>query len=56
MKRFVYLSLVIAILLALIGCSKPEPYYTKTTNRFIRVYRDFNNAIYVDKETNVLYF
>lgn len=56
MKRFVYLLLVITILLALISCSKPEPYDTKTTDRFIRVYSDFNNAIYADKETNVLYF
>ena len=60
MKRFVYSLLVIAILLAFIGCSKSEsesePYGTKTTDRFIRVYSDFNNAIYVDKETNVLYF
>ena len=56
MKRFVYLGLVIAIFLIFIGCSKSEPYDAETTDRFIRVYRDFNNAIYVDKETNVLYF
>lgn len=60
MKKFVCLLLVIVILLAFIGCSKSEsesePYDTNTTDRFIRVYRDFNNAIYVDKETNVLYF
>lgn len=58
MKRFVYLGLVITILLAFIGCSKfeSEPYDAETTDRFIRVYRDITNAIYVDKETNVLYF
>lgn len=57
MKKFVYLLLVIVILLAFIGCSESEsePYDINTTDRFIRVYGDFNNAIYVDKETNVLY-
>ena len=55
MKKIVCLTLVLMIVLAFIGCS--ETYNTETTDRFIVVYSDnFSNAIYADKETNVLYF
>ncbi len=61
MKKIVCLCLVLMIIFTFIGCSKEKTDNMKsdnaeTTDRFIRVYRDFNNAVYVDKETNVLYF
>lgn len=61
MKKIVCLTLVLMIVLAFIGCSEQksdntETDNTETTDRFIVVYSDFSNAIYADKETNVLYF
>lgn len=54
MKKIVCLGLVLMIIFAFIGCTKTDN--TETSDRFIVVYSDFNNAIYADKETNVLYF
>lgn len=49
------------IMLAFIGCSEQKTDSmksdnTETTTRFIEVYSDFANKIFVDTETNVLYF
>ena len=61
MKKIVCLTLVIMIVLAFIGCSEQksdntETDNTETTDRFIEVYSDLTNKIFVDTETNVLYF
>lgn len=61
MKKIVCLGLVLMIVLAFIGCSASksnnmETDNTETTDRFIVVYSDFDNKIFVDTETNVLYF
>lgn len=54
MKKIVCLGLVLMIIFAFIGCTKTDN--TETADRFIVVYSDLSNAIYADKETNVLYF
>lgn len=61
MKKIVCLGLVLMIVLAFIGCSEQKPDSmksdnTETTTRFIVVYSDFDDKIFVDTETNVLYF
>lgn len=61
MKKIVCLCLVLIIVLAFIGCSEQksdntETDNTETTDRFIKVYSDSTNRIFVDTETNVLYF
>ena len=56
MKKIVCLGLVLMIVLAFIGCSEQKLDNMETTTRFIVVYSDFTNKIFVDKETNVLYF
>lgn len=56
MKKIAYLDLVLVIVLAFIGCSTSKSNNMETSDRFIVVYSDFSNAIYADKETNVLYF
>lgn len=56
MKKIVCLGLVLMIILAFIGCSASKSNNMETSDRFIKVYSDFSNAIYADKETNVLYF
>ena len=53
MKKIVCLTFVLMIVLAFIGCSEQksdntETDNTATTDRFIVVYSDFNNAIYAD--------
>ena len=56
MKKIVCLGLVLMIVFAFIGCSEQKSDNTETSDRFIKVYSDFCNTIYADKETNVLYF
>lgn len=61
MKKIVCLCLVLIIVFSFIGCSKQksdntESDNTETTDRFIEVYSDLTNKIFVDTETNVLYF
>ena len=61
MKKIVCLGLVLMIVLAFIGCSEQKTDSmksdnTETTDRFIVVYSNFDNKIFVDTETNVLYF
>ena len=61
MKKIVCLCLVLMIVLAFIGCSEQKTDSmksdnTETTIRFIVVYSDFTDKIFVDTETNVLYF
>ena len=59
MKKIVCLGLVLMIVFAFIGCSEQKSDNTdntETTDRFIKVYSDSTNKIFVDTETNVLYF
>ena len=56
MKKIVCLGLVLMIVFAFIGCSEQKSDNTETTDRFIEVYSDSTNRIFVDTETNVLYF
>lgn len=56
MKKIVCLCLVLMIVFAFIGCSASKSNNMETSDRFIKVYSDFGNTIYADKETNVLYF
>lgn len=56
MKKIICLILVLMIVLIFVGCFGQKTDNMETTDRFIKVYSDFTNAIYVDKETNVLYF
>lgn len=55
MKKIVCLGLVLMIVFAFIGCSEQKSDNTET-DRFIEVYSDLTNKIFVDTETNVLYF
>lgn len=55
MKKIICLCLVLMIVLTFIGCSEQKSDNTKTKDRFIVIYSDFENKIYVDKITNVLY-
>ena len=61
MKKIVCLGLVLMIVFAFIGCSEQKTDSmksdnTETTTRFIVVYSDFDDKIFVDTKTNVLYF
>lgn len=61
MKKIVCLTLVLMIVFAFIGCSEQKSDSmksdnTETTDRFITVYSEYTNRIFVDTETNVLYF
>lgn len=55
MKKFICLALTIILMCALIGCSKSAN-EDDDFDRLIRVYSDFNNIIYVDTETKVMYW
>lgn len=54
MKKIVCLGLVLMIIFAFIGCTKTDN--TETSDRFIVVYSDSGDKIFVDTKTNVLYF
>ena len=55
MKKFICLVLIIILICALVGCSKSAN-EDDDFDRLVRVYSDFNNIIYVDTETNVMYW
>ena len=51
------LAAVLALVFTLAGCSSGGSNNDdKTSTRFINVYSDFSNKIYVDSETNVMYY
>ena len=61
MKKIVCLTSVLVIVVTVLSvfvlfyfCS--EHPIKENTDRFIKVYSDFTNKIFVDTETNVLYF
>ena len=51
------LAIMLALAIGLSGCSGGSSNTEDENNgRFHKVYSDFSNAIYVDSETNVMYF
>lgn len=61
MKKIVCLSLVLIIVISVLSVSVLSYFFSdhpikENTDRFIKVYSNFTNKIFVDTETNVLYF
>lgn len=56
MKKLISLVLVLVLIFALVGCNGASSDNETTSNRFVRVYSEYSNCIYVDSETNVMYF
>ena len=56
MKKFISLVLVLVLIFALVGCTGASSDNETTSDRFVRVYSEYSNCIYVDSETNVMYF
>ena len=56
MKKLISLVLALILIFALVGCAGASSDNETTSDRFIKVYSDYSNCIYVDSETNVMYF
>ena len=56
MKKLISLVFVLVLIFALAGCTGASSDNETTYDRFIKVYSDYSNCIYVDSETNVMYF
>lgn len=56
MKKLISLVLVLILIFALVGCTGASSDNKTTSDRFVRVYSEYSNCIYVDSETNVMYF
>lgn len=56
MKKLISLVLALILIFALVGCTGTSSDNETTYDRFIKVYSDYSNCIYVDSETNVMYF
>lgn len=56
MKKLISLVLVLVLIFALVGCTGASSDNETTSDRFVRVYSEHSNCIYVDSETNVMYF
>lgn len=56
MKKFISLVLALVLIFALVGCTGASSDNETTSDRFVKVYSDYSNCIYVDSETNVMYF
>ena len=56
MKKFISLVLALVLIFALVGCTGASSDNETTSDRFVRVYSEYSNCIYVDSETNVMYF
>ena len=56
MKKLISLVLALVLIFALVGCTGASSENEKTSDRFVRVYSEYSNCIYVDSETNVMYF
>ncbi len=55
------IAVVLVFVLTLAGCSNGSSSGSSNTNketseRFVQVYSDFTNTIYVDSKTNVMYY
>lgn len=56
MKKFISLVLALVLIFALVGCTGTSSDKETTSDRFVRVYSEYSSCIYVDSETNVMYF
>ena len=56
MKKLISLVLALVLIFALVGCTGASSENETTSDRFVRVYSEYQNYIYVDSETNVMYF
>ena len=56
MKKFISLVLALILIFALVGCTGANSDNETISDRFVRVYSEYSNCIYVDSETNVMYF
>ena len=56
MKKLISLVLALILIFALVGCTGTSSDNETTYDRFIKVYSEYSNCIYVDSETNVMYF
>lgn len=56
MKKLISLVLALILIFALVGCTGASSENETTSDRFIKVYSEYSNCIYVDSETNVMYF
>lgn len=57
MKNMKKLAIMLVLAISLSGCSGTNSNTEYENNgRFRKVYSDFTNSIYVDSETNVMYF
>ena len=56
MKKLISLVLALVLIFALVGCTGASSGNETTSDRFVKVYSDGSNRIYVDSETNVMYF
>lgn len=56
MKKFISLVLALVLIFALVGCAGASSENETTSDRFVRVYSEYSSCIYVDSETNVMYF
>lgn len=56
MKKLISLVFVLVLIFALVGCTGASSDNETTSDRFVRVYSEYSNCIYVDSETNVMYF
>ena len=56
MKKLISLVLALVLIFALVGCTGASSENETTSDRFVRVYSEYQNCIYVDSETNVMYF
>lgn len=55
MKKLISLVLALVLIFALVGCAGASSDNETTSDRFIKVYSEYSNCIYVDSETNVMY-
>ena len=56
MKKFISLVLALVLIFALTGCTGASSDNETISDRFVRVYSEYSSCIYVDSETNVMYF
>lgn len=56
MKKLISLVLALVLIFALVGCTGASSDNETTSDRFVIVYSDSLSCIYVDSETNVMYF
>ena len=56
MKKFISLVLALILIFALVGCTGANSDNETISDRFVRVYSEYSSCIYVDSETNVMYF